>query len=246
MRSSRERRKSGRSLIEGVHLVQTYFDNREAPEQIVVSRSALDNHEICHLINNIKGTEKLILTDVLFRELSSLTAPEGIIAIVKTPAESPVPRESGPCVLLENIQDPGNLGSVLRSTAAAGIREVYLSKGCVHCWSPRVLRAGMGAHFMLSIHENVDLAHFIQKFPGRVVATTQRAAHSIFDTDLTGNVGLLFGNEGGGLSDAILAVAKFAACIPMPGKTESLNAAAAAAICLFERVRQLTVRQKHS
>ena len=246
VQSSRERRKAGRSLIEGVHLIQAYRDNLGPPEQIVVSKSAVRNQEILQLISEIHGSEALVLSDALFRALSSLTTPAGVVAIIKTPARPALPNEAGPCVLLEDIQDPGNLGSILRSTAAAGIREVHLSKGCVHCWSPRVLRAGMGAHFMLAIHENADLASFMHKFQGRVIAATQRASQSIFDTDLTGNVGLLFGNEGSGLSSTLLAAAKIAACIPMLGKTESLNAAAAAAICLFERVRQIAVREKRS
>jgi len=232
--------------VEGVHLVQASSENVGPPEVIVVSRSGLENQEIHNIINKISGSETLLLTDELFRELSSLTAPVGIVAIIRTPAEKPAPSEPGSCVLLEDIQDPGNLGSILRSTAAAGIREVYLSKGCAHCWAPRVLRAGMGAHFMLSIHENVDLVSLIQNFGGRVVAATRQGPRSIFSTDLTGHVGLLFGNEGAGLSKTILGVTNYAARIPMSGNTESLNAAAAAAIFLFERVRQTAAQKNRS
>ncbi|HSQ04408.1 MAG TPA: RNA methyltransferase, partial [Burkholderiales bacterium] len=141
-------------------------------------------------------------------------------------------------LLLEDIQDPGNLGSILRSAAAAGVGQVVLSRGSVHAWSPRVLRAGMGAHFALQIHEDADLLKSVTAFRGRVVATRQDAPRVVFDADLTGTVALLFGNEGGGLPASLLQAAHDVVSIPMPGKSESLNVAAAAAVCLFERVRQ--------
>jgi TrmH family RNA methyltransferase len=142
-------------------------------------------------------------------------------------------------VLLEDVQDPGNLGSILRSTAAAGIRQVYLSAQCADLWSPRVLRAGMGAHFHLDCFAGVDLGGFAATFPGRLIATHLAARQSVFEVDLTGQIGLIFGNEGAGLSRALLDKVASVVAIPMPGQTESLNIAAAAAVCLFERVRQL-------
>jgi TrmH family RNA methyltransferase len=142
------------------------------------------------------------------------------------------------CVMLEDLQDPGNLGSILRSCAAAGVTHVLLSKGSVRAWSPRVLRAGMGAHFMLDIHEDTDLGAAARDFPGTLLATRPRAPRTVFDTDLTGKVGFMFGNEGAGLSAALLGSAHAVISIPLPGRAESLNVAAAAAVCLFERVRQ--------
>ena len=140
--------------------------------------------------------------------------------------------------MLFRSQDPGNLGSLLRSAAAAGIHQVFLSKSSVHAWSPRVLRAGMGAHFMLNIYEQCELEPLMRTFKGRVIATSHHAKSSLYELDLTGKVALLFGNEGAGLSQELLAAAHSVASIPMPGKAESLNIAAAAAVCLFERVRQ--------
>jgi TrmH family RNA methyltransferase len=144
--------------------------------------------------------------------------------------------------MLEDIQDPGNLGSILRSAAAAGIRQIFLSSHCVHAWSPRVLRAGMGAHFMTEIHEQCDLVALARAFKGKVIATSHRATATVFAQDLTGRIALVFGNEGSGISPALAAVAHALVAIPMPGSVESLNIAAAAAICLFERVRQRAVR----
>lgn len=244
MQSSRERSKLGKSLLDGVHLVAAYRDHIGLPEQLVVSKSGLHNTEINNIINELVTIPPLVLSDELFHRLSSVSSPTGVIAVVKTPRLAPVQDDPGPCVMLEGMQDPGNLGSILRSVAAAGITGVFLSRDCAHSWSPRVLRAGMGAHFMLEIYENVDLPALIGTFTGRVIATSHRSPRSVFETDMTGNIALLFGNEGTGLTPELQAAAQEVVAVPMPGKTESLNAAAAAAICLFERVRQTCVSAK--
>jgi TrmH family RNA methyltransferase len=140
-------------------------------------------------------------------------------------------------LLLEDIQDPGNLGSMLRSAAAAGCDAVFLSAACADAWSPKVLRAGMGGHFVLAIHESIDLPEVAAGFRGRVIAASLGAQENLFDCDLRGDLAFAIGNEGAGLSAALLAVCQ-PVRIPMPGRMESLNAAAAAAVCLFECVRQ--------
>ena len=129
--------------------------------------------------------------------------------------------------------------SVTGVDAAAGVQAAYLSTRCVDAWSPKVLRGGMGAHFVLAIEERVNLLEKATAFNGLVVATNLEASQSLYALDLTQPVALMVGNEGAGLSADLLAVAGARIRIPMPGKIESLNAAAAAAICLFERVRQL-------
>jgi len=236
--SSRERRKSGRSILDGIHLVDSYREHIGTPEQVVVSADALGKPEVKALLQRLKGAEVIVLGDSLFGQVSPVATPAGILAVVPTPHTGPVPRELEACVMLEDLQDPGNLGSILRSCAAAGMRHVLLSGGCAHAWAPRVLRAGMGAHFALAIYEQVDLGTAASQFRGRRIATSQRASQAVFDADLTGRVALLLGNEGAGLSERLLATADAVVSIPMPGRAESLNVAAAAAICLFERVRQ--------
>ncbi len=239
LQSSRERRQQGLSLLDGVHLVAAYRDHVGMPELVVVNQSGLNDPEIEALLETLVPRAPLLLNDALFKQLSSVATPTGVIAVIKTPRPPVVAENIDACVMLEDLQDPGNLGSILRTAAAAGIKHVFLSKGSVHAWSPRVLRAGMGAHFILRIHEQCDLLELARAFEGRVIATSQRAEKSMFDADLTGKVALLFGNEGGGLSDALANAACEVIAIPMPGKTDSLNVAAAAAVCLFERVRQL-------
>lgn len=237
--SSRTRKQAGRSVLDGTHLVAAYREHVGKPETIAVSRQGLNNPEIRGLLEKLQDVDTLVLGDALFKALSSLVTPTGILAVVETPRQRVVPENMDACVMLEDLQDPGNLGSILRTCAASGIRHVLLSRGSVHAWSPRVLRAAMGAHFALSIYEDTDLASAARAFAGTRVATVLRAQRTIFDTQLTGNLALLLGNEGAGLSPELIATADMAASIPMPGKGESLNVAAAAAVCLFERVRQM-------
>ena len=140
--------------------------------------------------------------------------------------------------MLENIQDAGNLGSILRSTAAAGMATVLLSPGCAFPWSPKVLRAGMGAHFAVNIVEGADARDFLAHYRGATVALAGDARASLYDLDLRPPTAFFVGNEGSGLSEHIRRAASVRARIPMPGRVESLNAGTAGSICLFEAVRQ--------
>lgn len=237
--SARDRRQAGLALLDGVHLIDSYRLRLGAPAQLIVSSSGQQRPEVAALRRTLAVVPLLELSDALFRRLSTVQAPTGILALIPIPAPRAVPAIPEACVLLEDVQDPGNLGSILRSTAAAGLRQVYLSAQCADLWSPKVLRAGMGAHFHLDCFAGTDLAGFAATFPGRLIATHLRATESVFDADLTGQIGLIFGNEGAGLSRELLDRVASVVAIPMPGQTESLNIAAAAAVCLFERVRQL-------
>jgi len=236
--SSRERRRSGTTIVEGEHLVAAYGDSGHAAELIFVSESAYARPEVRALVEKTRARERLLLADALVERISQLASASGVAAVVRTPTSGPLPRTAITCVLLENIQDPGNLGSILRSAQAAAVSHVLLSPGSVFAWSPKVVRAGMGAHFGLSIHEDVDLGAFAREFSGRVVATEPRGGKSLFDLDLKGPVAWVFGNEGGGITADLLKLATDSVRIPMPGTAESLNVAAAAAICLFEQLRQ--------
>jgi TrmH family RNA methyltransferase len=161
-----------------------------------------------------------------------------LVFIIDVPQLLPPTRIEQSAVLLDNLQDPGNMGSILRTAAAAGIRVICCSKGTVAAWSPKVLRAGMGAHFLLDIHENVDLSALVNQSRIPVVATSSHAAQQIYDVDLKRHVAWLFGHEGRGVSEALLTLATLRVAIPHLGNIESLNVAASAAICLFEQVRQ--------
>lgn len=239
--SPRERRRERSALLDGVHLVAAYFERVGEPRTIAVSAAAAEIPEIKRLLAKTRLRQPIVLSEALFRELSPVTTPSGVLAVVEIPAPRPVPRDVECCLLLEDIQEPGNLGSILRSAAAAGVRHVLLSKGCVDAWSPRVLRGAMGAHYLLVIEERADLSAFASDYQGLVVAAAVHAAQSIFEVDLSRPTAIALGNEGAGLSRELTAQADVCAAVPMAGGIDSINVGAAAAVCLFERVRQLRI-----
>lgn len=236
--SARQRGKANQTLLDGAHLLAAYLDSGDMPRHILLNAAALRDGEIAALLERVDGVPVTQLDDRLFAELSELKTPTGILALIDLPQPQATVAQSRFALLLEDIQDPGNLGSMLRSAAAAGCDAVFLSAGCADAWSPRVLRAAMGGHFVLQVYERQDLPEVAQAFPGALLAASLQATHSLYDCDLRGNVAFLIGNEGAGLSGELLDLATHKITIPMPGKMESLNAAAATAICLFEAVRQ--------
>lgn len=236
--STRERRKAGLALLDGAHLISAYRASGGVPEQLILSEGASANPDAAQLSAGAADHGVLVLADALFNEVAQVATPAGIIALIRTPNPSSLPDIIERCVMLESIQDAGNIGSIMRSTAAAGIRTVLLSQGCAFAWSSKVLRAGMGAHFSLDIFDNADLAAAVQRLKGPLICTSGHARKSLYRTDLRGPLAWVFGNEGSGVSAELIAAAAEQVRIPMPGKTESLNVAAAAAICLFEQVRQ--------
>lgn len=234
--TARNRNKAGQTLLDGAHLLRAYLDAGQRPRHVLLNDAASPDSEVVALLERLCDVPVTQLDVKLFAQLSELKTPTGILALIDLPG--PATTVCGFALLLEDIQDPGNLGSMLRSAAAAGCDAVYLSQGCADAWSPKVLRAAMGGHFCLSIHERQDLLQVASGFPGTLLATSLYATRSLYQCDLTGNVAFMVGNEGAGLSDPLLNLATQTVIIPMPGRIESLNAAAATAICLFEAVRQ--------
>jgi TrmH family RNA methyltransferase len=148
--------------------------------------------------------------------------------------EIPAGKGGGPTVFLEGVQDPANVGAILRSAAAFGIRRVVLDQQCADPWSPRALRAGMGGHFALAVAETRDLGAEIEAFKGTVACTVPRGGVALAQAPLDRDAAWLFGAEGQGLSEEAMRRADLRVTIPMAEGTESLNVAAAAAICLYQ------------
>lgn len=237
--SAQERRKQGKTLLDGVHLLQVALEQGVELEQVCVSERGLHSAEIAQLIERLELDMSCIyLSDSLFDYISPTDSPAGILALIDIPEPLTFSTPDASCVVLETVQDSGNLGTILRTAAAAGISDILLSEGCAQVWSPRVLRAAMGAHFSLRIYEKVNLAVALNGYAGRVLATGVKDAQSLYKLDLTVPVAWMFGSEGTGLSTDTAALAQQWVMIPMATGTESLNVAAAAAVCLFEERRQ--------
>jgi len=237
--SARDRRKAGRCVLEGEHIVGVYRARCGSPETLIVTDEALAREPV-RALAAADPARTLVVPAPLFAELATLPAAVGVLAVVPTPRRA-MSAPAALCLLLDDVQDPGNVGSMLRTAAAAGVAQVLLSKHCAFAWSPKVLRAAQGAHFLLEIEEDVDLpawAHAYAGAGGEVVALLPTGGEDLYATPLAGRVAMAIGNEGAGLTPALVAASTHRATIPMPGGMESLNAAAAAAVCLFECVRQ--------
>ncbi|MBB5019548.1 TrmH family RNA methyltransferase [Chitinivorax tropicus] len=233
--SARERRKSGVAVLEGIHLVQSWCDTGRTPAWLVAAESALGHPEVAALWAQ-RVDKHLLVSDALFSQLFDIQPGVGLVAVIAVPVPQPAHYQT--ILLLDDIQDPLNVGGILRTAAAAGVEAVYLSNHCADAWSPKVLRGAMGGHWVLAIHEQAALAEVIRQFDGQVVATSLAESRSLYAVDLTGPVAWIMGNEGAGVSQALMALTTTRVRIPMPGRIESLNVAAATAVCLFEQVRQ--------
>lgn len=232
----REPRRTGEALVEGVHLVALCRERGIVIRQLLISTSGRDKPEVAALVQG-EDAALLEFPDALFRELTGVDTPVGIAAVIEIP-EEPAASITGDAICLDAVQDPGNVGSMLRTAAAAGVRDVLLGTGCAGAWTPRVLRAGQGAHFGLRIRERVDLAATLATMRQTTIATVVRQGSELFALDLRAPAVWLFGSEGAGLSPRLISLAAQRASIPLSETMESLNAAAAAAVCLFEMVRQ--------
>jgi len=236
--SGSERRKRGASVLDGAHLLAAFLDSGRTPEALMVSRAGLDDPEVARLVERSRPAPVTLLSDALFDALSTVQSPTGVIAEVRTPEGAAVPDDAALVLALDDIQDPGNVGTLLRSAAAAGAGHVLLSARCAFAWSPKVLRAAMGAHFAVNIVEGADLVAFLARYRGTSIALAAGGERSLYDLDLRGPVAFIVGNEGAGVSGAVLAAARARARIPLAGAVESLNAGTAGSIALFEAVRQ--------
>ena len=237
--SARERSKTSKLLLDGTRLVRAYAEQFGFDEiMLLLSEEGAAREGVRDLVASSKPRNVYLLTDALFAEITQVETSEGVTAIAAIPHMNFLPKDDFR-VLIDGVQEPGNLGGLLRIAAAAGATSAHLTKGCADVWSPKSLRGGMGAQFVLPVRERVDLKNALIGFRGSVIATSPHARNSIYDVDLTGSVALIFGSEGRGLDEQGQALATKLVHIPMAGKVESLYVAEAAAVCCFERLRQV-------
>ncbi len=240
--SSRERKKTGLTVLDGIHLVDAFLNSGRKPEYVVVAESSQHAIETVALTGRLSdaGIGCSVLADALLAEASQLESPATTMAVVRTPVSVSIPSDANAVLVLDNVQDPGNVGAMLRCAAAFAIPHALLGVGTAFAWSPKVLRAAQGAHFSLNIVEGAPVAEFLHRFGGASIALVPNAANAtrLGDTDMRQPTAILVGNEGAGLSDDVLAAATQQVTIPMPGGMESLNAASCGAIAMYELSRQ--------
>lgn len=204
-------------MIEGPHLLAAAIEAGIEPFAVFGTEAGLSK----------AGMNGIAMTAPVFAAIADADTTQGVAA------EIPLPelRRDGSLVLLEGVQDPGNVGAIIRSAAAFGAGTVVLDRQCADPWSPKVLRAGQGGHFAVGVRQVDDLVAAIGD--RRLISTVVSGGKALRQANLSGSIAWAFGAEGAGLSSELIAKAAERVTIPMAGG-ESLNVAAAAAICLYE------------
>ena len=220
-------RKVGRFWVEGDHLCSAALQRGLQPAVAVYSEAfwALGRSALTEVAG-----KKVIFSDALFKEISALESPASVGFVLELPTDAVLQTQAA-TVILDRVQDAGNVGSILRSAGAFGFRQVLALKGTAALWSPKVLRAGMGAHFGLHLIEGLSLED-VQALTVPLVVTSSHLGELIQDLKLPSPCAWVMGHEGQGVGTELMARASFFARIGQPGGEESLNVAAAAAICL--------------
>jgi len=222
-------RKVGRIWLEGDHLCRAALARGWQPLEAIFSGSYWKKGQ---WNQPREATKIIVLDDALFQGISSLESPAGMGFILPLPAPGAGVEAGLSTVVLDRVQDAGNVGSILRSAAALGARQVVALKGTAALWSPKVLRAGMGAHFALRLVEGVD-ATSLDALGVPLIVTSSHQGDGLPEARLPLPCAWVFGHEGQGVSPELAARAALSVRIPQPGGEESLNVAAAAAICLY-------------
>lgn len=227
-------RKAGSVWIEGDHLLRAALQRGWRPALVVLTEAAMQDAALAALAES--AVRALVVPTALFKGLSGLESPAQIGAELTLPS-TPVIDAQAASVVLDRLQDAGNVGAILRSAAAFGVRQVLALKGTAALWSPKVLRAGQGAHFGLRLVEGLA-ADDLAALAVPLVATSSHTEHQLHRVALPSPCAWVLGHEGQGVSPALMARCALTVGIPQPGGEESLNVAAAAAICLYESHRQ--------
>ncbi len=238
---AKARRKDDVIILDGVHLVQEAIHElgAECLMSFFVTEEALSQFEVSDIAQNLDDRLGGVVPPSVMRRMAATVSPQGILAVFKRPANAMEVPHEGFILALEDIQDPVNIGAMIRTGVSLGVDAVILSKGCADVWGPRVLRASQGAHFSAVIYNDVHLEQAAQSFDGSVVVTVLNdTAQSLYETTLTGDTMLIMGNEGVGVTHELQQCSNQHITIPLRGKFESLNVASACAIVCGERLRQ--------
>jgi RNA methyltransferase, TrmH family len=238
--SPRACRTAGRSLAEGLHLLECAVAAGVVIETIVLSERANDAaRDLARSLIAQGECRQVDLAAPLYDAISPVEHGAGILAEIAVKA-TPLPVAiAADAIYLDGLQDPGNVGTLLRTAAAAGVKHVAVAPGTAFPWAPKVLRAAMGAHFVLKIYEDVSPERLVAAFEGERLSADAHGSESIYSAAWGGQPTVwLFGSEGQGLSAAADARAQRRLRIPIDASVESLNVAAAAAVCLFEQARR--------
>lgn len=229
-------------IVEGIKLVKEAIDENVKIKNIIISEDALKNELFeKNLKKRLEKIEYTIVENSIFKLISDVEKPQGVLAIInKNEGNRQIDFSKDIILALDDIQDPGNLGTIIRTADSCNVVQILVSKGTVDCYNSKVIRSTMGAIFRVKIIECEDLKSTLKEIKNhnfKVIVTDLNTKKSIYDINYKKSV-IVIGNEANGVSKEIINLADEKVIIPMIGKTESLNASVATGVILYEYVRQ--------
>ncbi len=229
-------------IIEGIKLIEEAITENAKIKMIIVCEECLKNEAIEQkLLYQIAKYNCIYVNEKVFTSITDVKNPQGMLAVIEMEnGEEVINYNDDVIFVLDGIQDPGNLGTILRTIDSAGLSQVIVSKDTVDAYNPKVVRSTMGAIFRVKVIESQDIIRTmknIKKHKYEILVTSLEATDNIYDIDYTKKM-IVIGNEANGVSQAVLDIADEKIKIPMLGKTESLNAAVATSIIAYEYVRR--------
>ena len=242
LKDKKYRDESNEFIIEGTNLIEEAVKEKAKIKKVIICEDTTKTYEMPTNIRlEIAKYECIYVSEKIFNLITQVTNPQGIMAIVeKTAKEDEIDYTQDLIVMLDDIQDPGNLGTILRTIDSIGLKQIIVSKETADAFNPKVVRSTMGAIFRIKIIESenlIDTIKNIKKNHFKLIVTSLQTDNTIYDINYNKKI-IVIGNEGNGVSKEIQDMADEKIKIPMLGKTESLNASVATGIVLYEYVRQ--------
>ena len=242
LKEKKYRKEYNEYIIEGAKIVQEAIQEKAKIKQIIISENAINTDLMQnHLKEELQKIDYIQVPSKIFKLISEVEKPQGILAIIeKEKQEENIDVNQDIILALDDLQDPGNLGTIIRTADSVGLKQILISKGTTEAYNPKVIRSTMGAIFRVKIIECENLKETLKKLQKnnfKIMVTDLNTDKSIYDIKLQKKV-IIIGNEANGVSEEIKNIADTRAIIPMFGKTESLNASIATGVILYEYVRQ--------
>lgn len=221
-------------IVEGIKMVKEAISENQEIELIAI-------REDFKIDFDTKKIKIVTISNKIFNDISDVKTPQGILAVIKKNQNNQIETNSDYILALDSLQDPGNMGTIIRTADSANINQIIINKTTVDPYSPKVIRSTMGAIYRTNIIEVEDLKATLKEMKSKefqIITTDLKATQSIYDINYNNKTVVVIGNEANGVSQEILQTADKKVIIPMLGKTESLNASIAASIMIYEYVRQ--------
>lgn len=237
LKEKKHRIKSNKYLIEGLRFVEEAIKSKVSIDSIIFTESFKEKNP--DLFLKINENIKLIqMNEALLKQLCSTENPQGIVGVINM--QNKELKSGDLVVLVDKVQDPGNMGTIIRTAHAAGAAGIVMTKGTVDIYNDKTLRSTMGSIFYIPIVEDdsLDFVKSLKKEGYKLVVSSLQGKNNFFEENLQGKVMIAVGNEGNGVSDEVYDIADIKVKIPMPGEAESLNVAVATSIMIYEKIRQ--------